>query len=202
MRRNAEPVQLPTIIVEDKEDKKFNDEYYYKILNKNRTILLFDEIDPCSSDIVITKIIGMNLLDTKKPITMYINSGGGSVSDGFAIINAMEQSVAPIHTIINGQACSMAAMISVVGHKRSIFYNSYWMNHPLSEGGNGDYLQFIKDRTKFLIHLDKMTENLLRKYTKLTNLDIKKIENGELWLSAEESMRKGIVDCVIQPRKK
>src|SRR3989304_9725806 len=159
--------------VGDKKDR-FNEEFYYRILNKHRYILLYDEINNYSADIIVSKIKSMNLLDNKKPIILEINSSGGDVSCGFSIINAIEQSKAPIHTIISGQCCSMAAMISIVGKKRRIYYNSYWMNHPLSEG-QADYLQFIKDRTKFLIHLDSMTEKLLKKYTKLNKQDLRKI---------------------------
>lgn len=195
--RKETPVAVPTIIVEEKEDKKFNDEYYHKILNRSRYLLLYDEINDCSADYIVTKIMAMNILDSKLPITLEINSGGGDVSCGFNIINAIEQSKAPITTIISGQACSMAALISITGKRRAIYYNSYWMNHPLSEG-QMDYLQFIKDRTKFLIHLDSMTENLLKKYTKLNRQDLIKISTGELWLSAEECLRKGIVNKIIK----
>jgi ATP-dependent Clp protease protease subunit len=180
----------------DKKDR-FNEEFYYKILNKNRYILLYDIIENCSADIIVSKIKAMNYLDSKQTIILEINSPGGDLSCGTSIINAIEQSKAPIHTIISGQCCSMAAMISIIGKKRSMYYNSYWMNHPLSEG-QADYLQFIKDRTKFLIHLDKMTENLLKKYTKLTKKDLMKISTGELWLSAEESLQKGVIDYIIK----
>lgn len=176
---------------------KFDENYYFKILNKNRYILLYDEISNTSADITVTKILSMNILDSKKEIIIEINSPGGDVSCGFNIINAIEQSKAPIHTIISGQACSMAAMISITAKKRSIYYNSYWMQHPLSEG-QADYLQFIKDRTKFLIHLDKVTENILLKYTKLNKSDIHKTSTGELWLSAEDCLKKGIVDKIIK----
>ena len=180
-----------------KKDERYSEDYYVKILNKDRTIILYDVISNVAADYIVTKIKGMNILDVKKEIVLEINSPGGDVSCGFTIINAIEQSKAPVHTIVSGQACSMAAMISIVGKKRSIYYNSYWMQHPLSEG-QADYLQFIKDRTKFLIHLDKMTDGLLKKYTKLSNKDLVKISTGELWLSAEEALTKGIVDKIIK----
>lgn len=180
-----------------KKEDRYSEEYYFKILNKNRVILLFDEINNVTSDILVSKIKTMNFLDPKKEITIEINSPGGDVSCGFSIINAIESSKAPIHTIITGQACSMGAMISIVGDKRSMYYNAYWMNHPLSEG-QMDYLQFIKDRTKFLIHLDSMTENLLKTYTKLTKRDLVKISTGELWLAAKECLEKGVVDKIIK----
>jgi ATP-dependent Clp protease protease subunit len=192
--RKEEPEGEADII---KKEDRYTEEYYFKILNKSRYILLYDIVGNASADIVVSKIKAMNILDIKKPIMLEINSPGGDLSCGVSIINAIEQSKAPIHTIISGQACSMAAMISIVGKYRKIYYNSYWMNHPLSEG-QADYLQFIKDRTKFLIHLDKMTEGLLRKYTKLSHKDLIKISTGELWLSAEECVRKGVCDSIIK----
>ncbi|MFH0806022.1 MAG: ATP-dependent Clp protease proteolytic subunit [Patescibacteria group bacterium] len=195
MNKNTPPA--PVIENEELKKDKYNDEFYFKILNKNRYILLYDEISNCVADVIVTKIKAMNLIDSKKEITIEINSAGGELSCGFSIINAIEQSIAPVNTIISGQVCSMAALISIVGKKRSIYYNSYWMQHPLSEG-QADYLNFIKDRTKFLIHLDKMTETVLKKYTKLSKSDIRKIETGELWLSADECLKKGIADKIIK----
>jgi ATP-dependent Clp protease protease subunit len=183
-------------IIVEKEDK-YNDEYYLRILNKERHIILYNVIEPCSAEMVVTKIKAMNIIDKKQPIILEINSPGGDVSCGFSIINAMEQSSAPITTIISGHACSMAALISVMGKHRQIYYNSYWMNHPLSEG-HADYLNFIKDRTTFLIHLDKMTERILTAHTKLAKKDLQKINTGELWLSADSCLEKGIVDRVIK----
>lgn len=189
------PDQFEDIV--EKKDGKYGEDYYFRILNKSRIILLFDEISNVSADIICTKIKAMNIIDSKKEIIVEINSCGGDVSAGFSIINVMEQSNAPIHTVISGQVASMAAMISIAGKKRSIYYNSYWMNHPLSEG-QMDYLNFIKDRTAFLIHLDLMTEKLLKKYTKLTKADLRKISTGELWLGASECLQKGIVDNIIK----
>lgn len=99
---------------EVKKEEKYGEEYYFRILNKERYILLYDIINNCSADIIVSKIKAMNILDLKKDIILEINSPGGDVSCGFSIINAMEQSKAPIHTIISGQCCSMAAMISIV----------------------------------------------------------------------------------------
>ena len=192
IRKEEEP--LDDVV---KKEDKYTEDFYYRVVNKERVIIAYAQIDSCSADLIVTKIKAMNILDPKKPIYLEINSPGGDVSCGFSIINAIEQSKAPVHTIISGQCCSMAALVSVVGKQRYIYYNSYWMNHPLSEG-QADYLQFIKDRTKFLIHLDKVTDDILKKYTRLTKADLRKISTGELWLAAEECLKKGIVDKIIR----
>jgi len=195
MKREDKPGELDDIV--EKKDGKYGEDYYFRILNKNRYILLYDEIGNMSADIIVTKIKAMNYLDEKKEITIELNSSGGDVSAGFSIINAIEQSRAPIHTIISGQACSMAALIFIVGKHRKMYYNSYAMFHPLSEG-QMDYLQYIKDRTRFLIELEKSMDKLCKKYTKFNSLDMHKMNAGELWISAEQAIKKGVCDEIIK----
>jgi ATP-dependent Clp protease protease subunit len=184
-----------------KEHERFSEEFYFKILNKNRYILLYDEIHNVSSDIVCSKLRAMDLLN-HKPITIEINSPGGSVSDGMSIINTIEHIKSPVITIISGQACSMAALISIAGDRKYIYSNSYWMQHSTSDIV-GDYIQYIKDRTKFLCEFESRTEKMLRNKTKLSNMDIAKIRSGELWLNADQALQKGVVDKIItfKPKK-
>lgn len=184
-----------------KKEDRYGEEFYFKILNKNRYILLYDEINNMSADIIVSKIKAMDFLDSKKPITIEINSPGGSVADGMSIINAIEHAKAPIITIISGQVCSMAALISICGDKRYIYTNSYWMQHSTSDIV-GDYINYIKDRTKFLCEFEHRTEKMLTNRTKLTRTDIQKIRTGELWLNADQSLQKGIVDKIITFKNK
>jgi ATP-dependent Clp protease protease subunit len=183
-----------------KKDERFNEEYYFKILNKNRYILLYDEINNLSADIICSKLRAMDLLN-HKPIIIEINSPGGSVSDGMSIINTIEHIKSPVVTIISGQACSMAALISIVADKRYIYSNSYWMQHSTSDVV-GDYIQYIKDRTKFLCELEHRTEKILKLKTKLTSNDLIHISAGELWLNAAQCFAKGVVDEIIEFKPK
>lgn len=179
-----------------KKEDRYGEEFYYKILNKNRYILLYDEINNLSSDMVCSKLRAMDYLDNKKPITLEINSPGGMVSYGLSIVDTIHNISAPITTIISGEACSMAAMISVVGAKRYITRNSVWMQHCSSDLV-GDYLTHIKDRTTFLVKLEKRMDTILKNTTKLTSKQMNQIKNGELWLFADECLQYGIVDKII-----
>jgi ATP-dependent Clp protease protease subunit len=183
-----------------KKDERFGEEYYFKILNKNRYILLYDEINNLSADIICSKLRAMDLLN-HKPIIIEINSPGGSVSDGMSIINTIEHVKSPVVTIISGQACSMAALISIVADKRYVYSNSYWMQHSTSDVV-GDYIQYIKDRTKFLCELEHRTEKILKLKTKLTSNDLIHISAGELWLNADQCLAKGVVDEIIEFKPK
>ena len=175
---------------------QYSDEYYYCLLNKSRKILLYSEIDENSAYVVNYKVEAMNIDNDKEPITIEICSMGGDVSSGYAIINTIQHSQAPVITVVNGEACSMAALIFLVGKERLMYNNSYIMFHPLSEG-QVDYLNFIKDRTRFLITLEKNMEYICRKHTRFDETDYYRMNAGELWLTAKQAQRKGVCDKII-----
>jgi ATP-dependent Clp protease protease subunit len=183
----------------DKRDK-FSEEFYYKILNKHRYILLYDEITNISADVVCSKLRAMNYLNKTEPITLEINSPGGYVTFGFSIIDTIQAIEAPIYTVISGEACSMAAMISIVGTKRFITPNGLWMQHSSQDLLQGN-IQNIKDQAGYLVKLEKHMNGILKKYTKLNQRQLTQIKNGQLWLWAEEALKYGIVDKILYPKK-
>ncbi len=174
----------------------YSDEYYYCLLNKSRKLLLYAEIDEHSAYVTNYKINAMNLDDDKTEIVLEICSMGGDVSSGYSIINTIQHSKAPVITIINGEACSMAALIFIVGKKRLMYNNSYIMFHPLSEG-QVDYLNFIKDRTRFLIQVEKNMETICKKHTRFEQTDYHRMNAGELWLTAKQAKNKGVCDKIL-----
>ena len=193
--RNDEDSQEEIITKKD----MFSEEYYYKILNKNRYILLYDEINNCSSELVCSKLKAMDYLDNKKPITLEINSPGGFVTYGFSIIDTIAIIEAPVYTIITGEACSMAAMISIVGKKRFITTNGFWMQHSTQDLLQGN-VQNIKDQAGYLLKLEKHMNEILKKNTKLNQRQLTQIRNGQLWLFATEALKYGVVDKILEPR--
>jgi len=177
-----------------------SDEYYYCFLNQSRRILLYAEINSDTAYVLNFKLNAFALEDKNKPIILELNSEGGDVCDGFSIIDTIERLKikTPIYTLISGIACSMAAIISLTGTKRFITPNAYWMQHAIS-GTMSDYLQHMKDATKFFVRLEKQSEEIMKKYTKLAKKDYEKINNGELWLNSKEALEKGIVDEILYP---
>jgi ATP-dependent Clp protease protease subunit len=179
-----------------KKEESYTEEYYFRILNNHRYILLYDVINNVAADLICSKLRAMNYLDKKKPIYLEISSPGGAVSYGLAIVDTINQLEAPVYTIVTGDACSMAAIISIVGKKRFMTKNAVWMNHSTSDLV-GDYLTHIKDRTNFLVKLEKKMNNILSSKTKLTQAQRRQMRNGELWLFAEEALKAGVVDKII-----
>ena len=166
------------------------------ILLKHRTLFLTGEI---KTENIIKLIKDIFLLDAlnKKSIRIYINSPGGSVSDGFALIDSIKLIKSPITTVIIGEACSMAGLISIVGKERYITKNAFWMSHDMSGGITGDYSGKVEYRADFIKKQWQMIKNHLKTYTKLTIEEIELARNGELWLNAEQCLQKGIIDKIF-----
>ena len=166
-----------------------------KILFDKRQIFLYDVIDEESSVKIIKELYALNSIN-QNPIMMYLNTPGGSCSDGLAIIDAMRTIESPVVTIVTNEVCSMGGHISVAGNKRICYPNSVWMAHDMSDCME-DYSGKIKYREEFLEKYYKLVENNLRKYTTLTEEELTKARNGELWLFADEMVTKGIVDEIL-----
>ena len=186
--------------VEPKKSDRYSEEFYYKILNKNRYILLFDEINNLSADVICSKLRAMDYIDKKSPIHLETNSPGGYVTYGLSIIDTINAINAPVYTIISGEVASMAAMISIVGKKRFITPNGMWMQHSTQDLLSGN-VSNIKDQAGYLVKLEKNMNEILKKHTKLNHRQLTQIRNGQLWLFAEECVKLGIVDKILYNKK-
>lgn len=177
--------------------KKKNPEFKPNdILIKNRQLFLYEAVTEKSAARIITSIMALDL-ENKKPITLWINSGGGCTTNGLAIINTMRSAKSKIITIINTQACSMASLISCAGDERKIVVNGEWMAHDMKGGIWGDYSDKVRDRAEWLEKHYKLLTDIYKKYTKLTKQDLERARHGELWLDAKQCLEKSIVDKII-----
>lgn len=162
----------------------------------NRQLFLYDIIDEESSIKIIKSLYALDAVN-HNPIMLYLDTPGGSCSDGMAIIDAMRTIESPVVTIISNQVCSMGGHISVAGNKRICYPSSVCMMHDITTYME-DYSGKIKYRAEYLEKYYTLLEQNLKKYTKLTNTDLQKARNGELWLFAEEMLEKGVVDEIYK----
>lgn len=167
------------------------------LLLKNRKLFLYNEVEPENMERLVKGLFALDLLN-HKPIYLYINSPGGEVADGFSLINTIKLIKSPVYTIITGEACSMAGLISIVGKRRYMIENTFWMTHDLSGGIHGDYSGKVEYRAKYLGKLWKVIENHLTMHTKLSIKEIELARNGELWLDSQECLSKGVVDEIFK----
>lgn len=164
-------------------------------LLNNRQLFLYDVVDEESIPKLVKAMYALDTLNSD-PIMLYLNTPGGSCSAGLSLIDTIKTIESPVVTIISNEVCSMGGHISIVGNKRVCYPNSVWMAHDMSTYME-DYSGKIRDRAKFLEKYYDVLENNLRKHTKLTNAELRKARDGELWLFADEMLEKGVVDEII-----
>tara|TARA_Y100000389_G_scaffold204985_1_gene261601 strand:+ start:515 stop:1108 length:594 start_codon:yes stop_codon:yes gene_type:complete len=174
----------------------------YSRLLKERIIFLGSSINDTVSSTIIAQLLFLEADNPDKDIYMYINSPGGLITSGFAILDTMNYIKPKISTICMGQAASMAAILLSMGTngKRMALENSRVMIHQPLGGAQGQASD-IEIHTKEILFLrDKLNKIL----SKNTGQSIKKIEsdtNRDHFMSAEKALDYGIIDKIIKPQK-
>lgn len=141
-----------------------------------------------------------NLTKTPKNLTLYINSPGGDLYQGFALIDAMRASKHPVHTIGLGQVCSAAFLIFVSGAKkyRKIAANTGIMCHQYSDSPEGKHHD-LKAQMKEGEHCNNRMLAILQSACKLDAKTItrKLLNPTDVWLTAEELVELGLADKIL-----
>lgn len=165
------------------------------------THMLFSEIDEESSKSTCEFILRSNLIfDTVYPLIMFINSPGGTVCDGFAIIDTMMTSRIPIQTIAIGEVASMGAAIFVCGQRgmRLMTHNSTMMTHQFSTMVYGKAHELMAVRKHHDIVSNKFI-NHFKRYSKMSEKQIKDIllRESDTWLEPKECLKYGLCDKIV-----
>jgi ATP-dependent Clp protease protease subunit len=191
---------IPTVI----EKSSFGERAYdiYSRLLKDNIVFLGGPIDDHVANLVIAQLLFLQSEDPKKEISLYINSGGGHVHAGMAIIDTMQHIKNDISTVCVGMAASMAAVILSCGTKgkRYALPNSEVMIHQ-PHGGTEGQASDIEISAK---HILKTRLNLNKMLAKNTGQSISKIEKDvdrDFFMDAEEAKKYGIVDQVMSVKK-
>lgn len=185
-------------------DKELNGERSYDIysrLLKDRIIFISGEIDDNLASSVIAELLYLDA-SSNKDICLYINSPGGSVSAGLAIYDTMNFVKSDVSTICIGIAASMGAFLLSSGKvgKRFILPNADVMIHQPLGGAQGQ----ATDITIASNRINNLKERLNRILSKNTKQNLKKIEKDterDNYLNAEEAVKYGIVDKVIENKR-
>ncbi len=187
---------IPTVI----EKTNFGERAYdiYSRLLKENIIFLGGPIDDHVANIVIAQLLFLQAEDSKKDITMYINSPGGVVTAGLAIIDTMNNIKNDVSTVCVGVAASMGALILSSGKKGKRFAlpNSEVMIHQPLGGAEGQ----ASDIEISAKHILKTRETLNKMLSKNTGQNLAKIEKDvdrNFFMDAEEARKYGIIDKVL-----
>jgi ATP-dependent Clp protease protease subunit len=178
------------------------EEATFKELLKDRKILLNGDIDDTVIERVIMQILKFNNQDEnipvekRKPITLYINSGGGDVQAGLVLCNVIENSLTPVHGIVLSMAASMAAVILLSCHKRYSYRFSSLLYHDgyFSVQNSGKKARQTVD---FFTKLDDKIKEFVIAHSKITEQLYEEKASDEWWVSAEEALELGAIDEII-----
>lgn len=188
---------VPTVVEETARGERAYD-IYSRLLN-DRIVFLGEQVDSHTANLVVAQLLYLANEDPKRDIKLYINSPGGSVYDGLAIIDTMNYIKPDVQTIGIGLQASMGAMLLSCGAKgkRFVLPNSRIMIHQPSSGTEGK----VTDQEITLRESIFVKKRLAEIFAERTGKTLKQVEKDmdrDNWMSAEEALAYGIVDEIIK----
>ena len=168
-----------------------------------RKLFINYEIDSSVIDDIVYQIMRFNRqdkgkpVDDRKPIIIYINSIGGTISDGWGLIDAIITSKTPVYTVNQALCASMGFLVYLAGNKRFAMPHAEFLMH---DGGTGvinsaakarDYMDFETNQ------LEVMTKEYVCKYTKISPETYDEKYRVEWWFLPKEGKELGVVDCIV-----
>lgn len=170
---------------------------------EDRKIFINCGIDEDVIDSAVYHILRYNKLDKgipkseRKPIKLYINSPGGSVVDGYGLIDAILTSETPVYTINQALCASMGFLIFIAGHKRYSMQHSEFLMHDGSTFG-WDSTAKMKDRMDFETkELEQMTKNYIISHTKIDEKLYDEKYRVEWYFLPKLAKEIGVVDYIV-----
>ena len=184
-------------------DKEQNGERSYDIFSrllKDRIILLSGEIDDNLANIIVSELLYLDSLN-HEDISLYINSPGGSITSGMAIMDTMNFIKSDVSTICIGMSASMGAFLLSCGKKgkRYILPNAEVMIHQPLGGVEGQATE-IKIVAERILNLKHKLNSILSKNTGKNIKQIEKDTERDYFLNADEALEYGIIDKIIEKR--
>lgn len=173
-------------------------------LLKDRIIFLAEDVNSASASLVVAQLLFLESEDPDKEISLYINSPGGSITDGMAIVDTINYIKCPVSTICVGMAASMGAVLLASGAKGKRFAtpNAEILIHQPLIGGGG----LSGQTTEIKIHADHMVrtrEKLNKLLSDRTGQSLETIERDterDNYMTAQEALKYGLIDGILDKR--
>jgi ATP-dependent Clp protease protease subunit len=173
---------------------------FSRLLN-DRIIMLNEEVNSTTASLVVAQLLFLEGQDPNKDISLYINSPGGSVTDGMAIYDTMQYIKCDVSTICMGMAASMGAFLLAAGTKgkRYALPNADIMIHQPSGGAQGQATD-IEIHTKHILHTKQKLNEILAANTCQPLETIKQDTERDNFMTAQQALEYGLIDKVIEHR--
>lgn len=187
---------IPTVI----EKTSYGERAYdiYSRLLQDRIIFLGTAVDDNVANVIIAQLLFLENQSPDKDIKLYINSPGGSVTAGMAIYDTMQFIKPDVSTVCVGMAASMGAFLLSAGAKGKRFAlpNSEIMIHQVMGGAEGQASD-IKIRAERILKMKDNLNKIMAKHTGKSLAQIEKDTDRDNFMTAEESVKYGLIDKVI-----
>ena len=170
----------------------------YSRLLKDRIVFVGGEIDDDMANAIVAQLLFLQAQDAEKEVSMYINSPGGSVTAGLAILDTMKMVKCPVATYCVGQAASMGAVLLAAGEKgrRYALPHARIMVHQPWGGAQGKASD-IEITAREILRLKEMLNGILAEAAGKTLESVTNDTDRDHFMSAEEAKSWGIVDKVL-----
>ena len=173
-------------------------------LLKDRIIFLSEDVNHVTASLIIAQLLFLESEDPDKEISFYINSPGGSITDGMAIVDTMNYIKCPVSTICVGLAASMGSVLLTCGAKGKRFAtpNSEILIHqPLISGGLAGQTTEIKIHADHMVKTREKLNKLLSEKTGQSLEQIEKDTERDHYMTAQEALEYGLIDEIIDVRR-
>ena len=196
-------MSLVPYVVEQTSRGERSYDIFSRLLN-DRIVFLGEEVNSTSASLVVAQLLYLEAQDPDKDIQMYINSPGGSITDGMAIYDTMQYIKCDVSTICVGMAASMASFLLAAGAKgkRLALPNSEILIHQPLIGGGGISGQTtdVKIHADHLVYTREKMNRLLSQMTGQSLETIQRDTERDNYLTAQQALDYGLVDKVIANR--
>ncbi len=193
-------MSLVPYVVEQTSRGERSYDIFSRLLN-DRIIILSEEVNSTTASLVVAQMLYLEAQDPDKDIQFYINSPGGSVTDGMAIYDTMQYIKCDVSTICMGMAASMGAFLLAAGTKgkRYALPNADIMIHQPSGGAQGQATD-IEIHTQHILHTKQKLNEILAANTGQPLETIKQDTERDNFMTAQQALEYGLIDKVIEHR--
>ena len=173
----------------------------YSRLLKDRIIMLTGPVEDNMANSVIAQLLFLDAQDNTKDIYLYVNTPGGSVSAGLAIVDTMNFIKSDVQTIVMGVAASMGTIIASSGAKGKRFMlpnAEYLIHQPMGGAGSGTQQTDMAIVAEHLLRTRNTLEKILAENSGKSVEQIHKDAERDYWMSAQETLEYGFIDEIME----
>jgi ATP-dependent Clp protease protease subunit len=191
---------LVPIVVEKTSSGERSYDIFSRLL-KDRIVLLNDDVNNHTAGLIVAQMLFLESEDRTQDILFYINSPGGSVTDGLAILDTISCIKCDVSTIVMGQACSMGSLLASAGTrgKRLMLPNSRHLIHQPLGGAQGQASD-IEIQAREIVRMKRQLTDIYVRNTGQTYETLERDMDRDNIMDAEQSIAYGLADKIIQPK--